>query len=129
NRAEKILLDVAHSIISRRFERLSQQENSPISKGSAGRYDLFNHLELGSIDVTAADDRWQDAVPVLEQEFRRALEHGFTEAELAEAKANFLNAYEQAVKQKPSRKSEGLATALARSVNDNKVFSTPETNL
>lgn len=129
NRAERIPLDLAHSIISRRFERLSQQENSPISKGTAGRFDLFNYLELGSIDVTAADDRWQDAVPVLEQEFRRALEHGFTEAELSEAKANLLNAYEQAVKQKPSRKSEGLATAFVRSINDNSVFSTPEENL
>jgi len=40
----------------------------------------------------------QDALPVLEQEFRRALEHGFTQAELDEAKANVLNSLEQAVK-------------------------------
>src|SRR5690606_4177808 len=85
--------------------------------------------ELGSIDVTAADDRWQEALAVLEQEFRRALEYGFTEAELAEAKANLLNAYEQAGKTAPTRKSEGLATALARSINDGSVFSTPATNL
>jgi len=128
-RTERMPLDLAHSILSRRFGQLAKQENSPITDGSGGRFDLFNYAELGSIDVTAANDRWQDAVPVLEHEFRRALEHGFTEAELAEAKANVLNAYEQAVKQKPTRKSEGLATALARSINDDSVFSTPETNL
>jgi zinc protease len=79
---------------------------------------LFNFVELGSISVTAADDRWQDVVPVIEKEFRRAMEHGFTEAELAEAKSNLLNAYEQQVKQKATRKSEGIATVLAQTIND-----------
>lgn len=122
-RAEKMPLDIANSIISRRFDRLSKIEGSAISTGSATASILFNDLELGSIDVTAAGDRWQEAVPILEQEFRRAINHGFTEAELSEAKANLLNAYEQQVKQKATRKSDGIATVLASSVNDNKVFS------
>ncbi len=128
-RAEDMTLAIAHSIISRRFERLSKEEGSPIAAGSASSYDLFNHAEIGSIDITAADDRWQEVVPVLEQEFRRAINHGFTDAELAEAKSNILNDYEQQVKQKATRKSEELATALARSVNDDTVFSAPETDL
>ena len=56
-------------------------------------------------------------------------DHGFTETELSEAKANFLNSYQEAVKRKQSRKSESLATAIAGSINDGTVFSTPETNL
>lgn len=128
-RADRITLDIAHSILSRRFDRLSKIEGSAIASGSASDSELFNHLEIGSVDVTAADDRWQEAVPILEQEFRRALDHGFTEAELAEAKSNLLNAYEQAVKQKPTRKSDAIATVLARSINDNSVFSDPATDL
>ncbi|RYD18681.1 MAG: insulinase family protein [Verrucomicrobiaceae bacterium] len=128
-RAERMTLDIAHSIISRRFERLSKVEGSAIASGSASNSSLFNYAELGSIDITAADDRWQEVVPILEQEFRRALEHGFTEAELAEAKSNILNAYEQQVKQKATRKSEGIATVLARSINDDSVFSDPATDL
>ena len=122
-------LDIAHSIISRRFDRLSKIEGSAIASGSASNNNLFNYIELGSIDVTAADDRWQEAVPVMEQEFRRAMDHGFTEAELAEAKSNLLNAYEQQVKQKATRKSDSIATVLARSINDNTVFSDPATDL
>jgi zinc protease len=129
NRTERLTLATAHSILSRRFERISRLEGSAIASGSASNYSLFNHLELGSVDITAVDDRWQDAVPVLEQEFRRALEHGFTEAELAEAHSNLLNAYEQQVKQKPTRRSEGIATVLARSINDESVFSDPATDL
>jgi len=129
NRAEDMPLEIAHSIISRRFERLSKVEGSPIASGSASRNQLFNYVELGSIDVTAADDRWKEAVPALEQEFRRALLHGFTTAELAEAKSNILNAYEQEVKQKSTRESEDLATGIAKSINDDTVFSDPETDL
>ena len=128
-RAERMPLDIAHSIISRRFDRLSKIEGSAITSGSVSNSTLFNYLEIGSIDVTAADDRWQEAVPILEQEFRRAIDHGFTKAELAEAKSNLLNAYEQQVKQKATRKSDGIATVLAKSINDNTVFSDPATDL
>jgi zinc protease len=128
-RADEMKLDIAHSIIDRRFERLSKVEGSPIASGSISKNNLFNYLELGSLDITAADDRWQEAVPILQQEFQRALQYGFTEAELAEAKSNLLNAYEQQVKQKASRKSESIATGLAKSVNDGAVFSDPADDL
>ncbi len=128
-RSQELALGLANSIISRRFERISKEENSPVADGSASDSDLFNYMEIGSIDVTAADDRWQDALPVLEREFRRALEYGFTAAELAEAKSNVLNTYQQRVKQKQSRRSDVIASALARIVNDRKVFSDPETDL
>jgi zinc protease len=129
NRIARMPLDIAHAMLSRRLERAAKKENSPIAEGSASRDELFNYTELGSLDVIAAGDRWQEAVPVLEQEYRRALEHGFTADELAEAKSNLLNAYEQAVKQKPTRKSDGLAMAFVKSINANRVFSTPETDL
>jgi zinc protease len=128
-RAAEYPLDIASAIIGRRFERLSKIENSPITAGEAGNDDLFNHLELGSISVTAADDRWQEATTILEQEFRRALTHGFTEAELNEAKANFLNAYQEAVKRKDTRKSDALATAIISTIGEQKVFTTPEISL
>ena len=128
-RLSMLPLSLAHAAIDRRFERLSKQEDSPITGGSASRSELFNYVEIGSFDVTVTDDRWQEALPLMEQEYRRALEFGFTDAEIAEAKANVLNAYEQAVKTQPSRKSEGIATGIAGSINDGKVFSTPETNL
>lgn len=129
NRAEDMTLSIAHSILKRRFERLSKVEGSAIASGSASNSDMFNYVELGSIDVTAADDRWQEAVPIMEQEFRRAIQHGFTEAELAEAKSNFLNAYQQQVRQKSTRKSDVIASALAKSTNSGTVFSDPETDL
>jgi zinc protease len=128
-RASRMPLSVAHSILNRRFQRISKQENTSILSGSASRSPMFQFVDMGSIDITAKDDNWKDAVKVLEQEFRRALEFGFTEDELKEAKANILNAYEQQLKAAATRKSDALATALAQSINDGSVFSSPQTDL
>lgn len=129
NRIAQMPLDLANSMIDRRFERLAKLQNSPIMSGSAFKEDFFNHAELGGISVTADDSRWQEALPVLEQEFRRALLHGFTANEFAEAKANLINAYEQAVKSQSTRKSETMASGIAQTLNDDSVISTPETDL
>jgi len=129
DRTSRLPLDLAHAMLSRRLERLSREENSPITSGRASHSDIVRHIDYGSINITAADDRWPDVVPVIEQEFRRVMEHGFTHGELEEAKANLRNAYERAVRQKPTRRSDGLATVIAGTVNDDSVFSSPETNL
>lgn len=129
NRMAELPLDIAHSILDRRFERISKEKGSPVAGGSASKDGLFRFVDLGSISVTAADDRWKEVVPVIETEFRRALQFGFAETELAEAKSNILNAYEQQVKQRDTRKSETIATALVSDINEDAVLTDPETDL
>lgn len=128
-RQERLTLQLAHAMLNRRFERISKQRDSPIASGSSYKSSWFQAVDFGSVGVTATEDRWQQAVPMLENEFRRVMQHGFQLAELEEVKLNLINAARQAVETKPSRKSEQLATDLARALNDNTVFSTPETNL
>lgn len=128
-RLEKQPLTIAHAMLSRRFSILAKKENSPIQSGSASRGVWFQTLDFGSIDVTAAENRWPDAVSILEQEFRRALEHGFTKSEFEEVKANLLNAYEQAVEQEATKQSSSLAMEVISSINDLKSLSSPEVDL
>lgn len=129
NRAADLPTELAHAALTRRFESLSKQPNSPIASGEAGKTTWFNLVDFGSISVTVANDRWQEAVPLLEQEFRRTLDYGFTQSEIHEAKANLLNAYQQAVEQQSTRKSEALANQIIRTLQAGDVVSTPETNL
>ncbi|MGE9268545.1 MAG: M16 family metallopeptidase, partial [Verrucomicrobiales bacterium] len=129
NRQAKLPLALAHSILSRRLEILAKKENTPFIDGSAGRFILFNQIETGYLSLTPAEGQWQAALSLLEQELRRALTHGFTKAELAEARANLLNHAEQAVKTAPSRESQTIASQLISAIGDARVFTTPETNL
>jgi zinc protease len=128
-RLERMPLSVANSIIGRRFGILAKKEGSPISSGSAGRFQWFNTLEFGSLDVTPEEGKWQEAVAVMEQELRRALEHGFTTAELDEVKAHILNQAEQAVKRAPTRQSSSIAMGLVSSINSKRVFTHPTESL
>lgn len=129
DRIARLPLSLAHAMLSRRFERLSREEGSPIASGRASHSSMVRHIEYGSIDITAVDDRWEEVVPLIEQEFRRVMLHGFEFGELSEAKANVLNAAQQAVSQKPTRRSDGLASMIARTVHLDSVYSSPETNL
>ena len=128
-RVTRMPLRVANSIIGRRFDILAKKEGSPISSGSAGRFEWFNAIEFGSIDVTAVEGKWRDAVPVMEQELRRALEYGFTQSELDEMKAHILNRAEQAVKRADTRQSASLAMGLVNSISSGRVFTDPGESL
>ena len=129
NRGAQLPLALANAIINKRFSEITKQENSTISGGNAFHQNLFKFVELGGISVNAKNHNWKSALPILEQELRRAILHGFNTDELDEIKANLVNAYEQAVKAAPSRKTPSLASSLAASVHNHSVFSTPEENL
>lgn len=128
-RAEKLPLSIANAILSRRLSKIAKEENSAIVSGSASQDVLFRELELGSVEVTAANDDWQKALPVLENEFRKASEYGFTQSEIDEVIANLINSYERQVETAPTRKTPDIASNLTQHVHGDYVYSTPETDL
>ena len=129
NRINQYPLAIANGILSRRFGILAKEEGTPILSGSAGRSAYFNMIEQGGIEVTPAEGKWKEAIPVLEQELRKAVKFGFTSDELKEVKANLINAAEEAVKRKETRRSAGIASAFISAIGEKNVFTTPETDL
>ncbi|MFT5905174.1 MAG: zinc protease [Cryomorphaceae bacterium] len=129
NRAVKLPLSIAHSIINRRFSRLAKRENATITSGSISSQVLFREAEIGSIDVTAKGGNWQAAVPVLEQELRRAVEHGFSQTEIDEITAGMINGYQQNVVRAATKKTNTIASSFAKHVHGDFVYSTPEDDL
>ena len=55
----------------------------------------MDFAKFASIYVTCDPENWEGALTVAEQEIRRAVTHGFNNAEFSEVKANLLNAYER----------------------------------
>lgn len=129
NRINQYPLAIANGILNRRFGILAKEEGSLILSGSASRSAYFNMIEQGGIEVTPAEGKWKEAVPILEQELRKAVQFGFTEEELKEVKANLINGAEEAVKRKDTRRSNGIAMQFIGAIGERNVFTTPETNL
>ncbi|MEO0795681.1 MAG: insulinase family protein [Verrucomicrobiota bacterium] len=128
-RMRDIMTSAANRMVSRRLEKLSKAEEAPFKTGSAYFFDYLNFFELGGIEVNCQPDQWEEALTVIEQELRRAIEHGFTDAEVAEVKAKMLNEYEKAVKAAPTRKSRDLSAGIVDSMSNKLVFTAPEADL
>ena len=130
-RAREMRLSIATKIANRRLERIAKDETSPISNGTMHAGDLYDLgvTVSGSINADCKPENWEKALELIEQELRRILEHGFTQAELAEAKANTLNNYENAAEQAATRKSRDLANEISNRIGRRKVFAHPAASL
>ncbi len=129
NRLKYLPRDLATAMLNRRLDILAKAENAAFTTGYAGIHDGFDLYRNAAIELTTTSARWSDALTLAENELRRALEHGFTSAELAEATANIRNALQQAVATAATRRSPDLAAAITDTAVEKNVFTTPADDL
>lgn len=125
HRIEALRMSLANAILGRRFDRLSKEENAPFTSGSGYDYRWLDFVRNTGISLTLQPPDWKDALKSATAELNRALEFGFQESELAEARANLINRYEQVAARAATRKSRDLSSSLVRSVRDGRVFMDP----
>ncbi len=127
-RFHDLQLNLASNIISRRLERLVKAADSPISSASmrtSGDFFDLGFAEYSSINADCKPENWKAALSLIEQELRRALEHGFTDAEMTEAKGNVKVRYEDAAKKMATRQSRQLADDIAKRIGARRIFTSP----
>ncbi len=128
-RRDRLLRSLGNAIVSRRLETLSRKEDAVFLGGGAGDFDLEKAADVAFLSLTTEAAQWSETLALGEQELRRALEHGFTAAELAEQLATIENALKNAVEEADTRESGALAGALVAHVHEDEVFSNPQTDL
>jgi len=129
NRLKYLPRGLALAMVNRRLAILAKQEGAPFLGGQTSVQEVLDFYREATIELMCKPDQWQAALGVAEHELRRALEHGFQKAELAEAVANMREGLENAVKTASTRRSPDLAMAISDSVADDNVFTSPETDL
>ncbi|MGH6652825.1 MAG: M16 family metallopeptidase [Sphingopyxis sp.] len=128
-RAKDLAEGIGEAILSRRLAKLALAEDSPILGGYFGDsngWDVFDQVTIGA---TAKTGSWREAQALIEQEWRRAAEHGFTQAEVDEQLANRRTALKNAVAGVDTRRSENLADVLVEAAKGDFVVVRPETSL
>jgi zinc protease len=121
--------DLAAAMLNRRLAIVSKTDGAPFIRGSVSIGEYFNFYRDAGIDLTCPPGEWRAALGVAEQELRRALQFGFTPAELREAVANIRNELEQAAKTAATRRSDELANEIAQSLVEKNVFTSPAADL
>lgn len=125
NRLKYLPRTLALGMLNRRLSILAKKEGAPFLGGVVGVSEQFNLFRNAAIELNCRPDQWPAALAVAEQELRRALEHGFQPAELAEAVAEMTNNLEQAVRTAPTRRSPALAQEIVDNLIENNVVTHP----
>ncbi|MCB1277318.1 insulinase family protein [Prosthecobacter sp.] len=128
-RREKTIRDLADMMINQRLSKLAKAEGAPFISAESYSYEYLEFVRVNGIQAQCDPKNWQATLTLLETELRRAIEHGFTEAEFEEAKATVLKSAKLRADQADSRKSRDLASGLVSILAGKKVFTHPSADL
>jgi len=127
NLLEDLPLDFAHGMLNLRFAELAKQEGAPFLGARASRGEVLEITESVSVSVQCAPERWRESLSAGEQELRRALLHGFQEAELAELRAERLRGLDEAVERESTAGSRVLLGRILKAAEERYVPMDAET--
>ena len=128
-RRELMVRDLGDLMINTRFSTLAKAEGAPIMSAESYSYEFLEFVEISGVMAKCKPEQWRPTLVLLEQELRRAIEHGFTDAEFEEAKASFLKGVRLRAEQASTRQSKALASQIVSILAAKKVFTHPADDL
>jgi zinc protease len=128
-RREDVIDGLAAAIINRRFQRIARQKDAPFIAASVGRSETERSAISTDLFASVRPGQWAQGLGAIEQEMRRAVRFGVSQAEIDRERAEFLASYEAAVQRAPTRTTSALADGIAGAFHDEEVFEHPQTDL
>ena len=128
-RRQNVLRQVGYGIINRRLQRLTRLEDPPFRGAGIGTADVFEVGRSTNLIVDAGEGEWQRGLPAAQREYRRALEFGFSEAEVAEQVANVRTLQENAAAGADTRPNSTFVGAALLLLREGQVPTTPQSGL
>lgn len=116
---------MATIMLNTRLDRIARADHAPFQSASFGHQRMFNFVEFNNLSASCRAGQWTSAMSTLEQELRRALEHGFSETEFASAKAQFSAIVKMMADQAETRQPSELAGEIIDTLAKGEVFLSP----
>jgi len=117
---------LAAAMFNRRIQKLSNAPGSTLLGGTMMTDEEQDAALTATLVLVAKDGDWKDALTTSEQEVRRAVEHGFTAAELKTEVAEMSGALHADANQEDTRANKDLADAILSVVGREKFVTTPK---
>ncbi|OYW45368.1 MAG: peptidase M16 [Sphingomonadales bacterium 12-68-11] len=128
-RQQNVRRQIAYAIVNRRFQRLARAEDPPFRGAGLGNSDVFDVGRTTQLIVDAGDGEWRRALAAAQAEYRRVLELGFSEAEVAEQVANLRASLEANAAGADTRSNASFVTGAITLLQDGQVPTTPASAL
>lgn len=129
NRQRDLLRAIGTGIVNRRLQRRALAEDPPYRSAGFGTGDVFETARQTSLTINAIEGQWQRGMDAAVAEYRQALAHGFTEAEVAEQLARLRNAYENAAAGAETRSNAAFANSALLFARDGRIPDAPASQL
>jgi len=129
NRKRGFIEGLGNRILNRRISALAQKADAVFISGGVGRSSPFETMEQAALSMSSRPEYWKQALAVGEQELRKAIKFGFTQAELDEQLANSRKSMEVAVQTAETRRTNSLASGILNGFANESVFSHPSSSL
>lgn len=128
-REKNVRRQLGYAIVNRRLQRLARAENPPYRGAGLGTAEVFDVARTTNLVINSGNGEWRRALAAAQAEYRRALEFGFTEAEVAEQVANLRTALENNAASAETRSNASFVTGALTLLQDGQVPTTPESAL
>jgi len=129
SRRTRVLRQIGYGIVNRRLQRLARLEDSPYRSAGLGVSDVFQVGRTANLVVQAAEGEWPRALAAAQEEYRRALAFGFSDAEVSEQVANLRSSIESNAAGAATRHNNNFVTGAITLLRDGQVPTTPESAL
>ena len=129
NRRESTLRGLGLAVLNRRLGEISRQDNPPFVGAGAGSGSMFKSVDTGSVTASFTPGGLQRALETIEQEQRRMIQFGPTEAELQREIAVIRTAMENAVAAADTQQTAALAGSLQSRIHNDTVPTSPADDL
>jgi zinc protease len=126
DRHDKIVEALATAMFNRRLSKVVNQPGSTLLGGAMDTDEERDAALTTSVTLAAKDGAWKDAVSTAEQEVRRAVEHGFTAAELKTEVTNISGGLHAAAEQQDTRTNQSLVNGILGVVGRDRFVTTPK---
>lgn len=128
-RREDNLLMFAIGAIGRRLAPMANEEDPPFRSAGLSTGDLLEVIDISAGTVSVTPDNWKAGLQRLEQEWRRAILHGFTRDEIDRQIDSLRTSQKNQAEREDTRATAALMRSLLSSIQNDTVFATPSSGL
>jgi zinc protease len=124
-----IVRSIGYAVVNRRLQRIARQADAPFIGAGVSRSEVERSATLAALDISVRPGQWRTGLSAAEQELRRVLRYGVSQAEVDREIAEMRAGYEAAAAGAATRDTRQLANAIPAAFEANEVFVHPATAL
>ncbi len=121
--------EIAVRALDHRLQAILDRPDAPFTRADAAAGIFLKTLRYAEVDARPREGRWAEALSLLEQSLRQALDHGFAPAEIDRVRSEMKAELEKSAGQAETRQSMDLSNQIVDHLNAGRVMMEPKDEL